>query len=349
MSETGDSGPDGFAPIQALGQLAPYHWSAGLVMRGMAELRIADHLADGPRTAAEVATAIGAHAPSLHRFLRVCVLHSLVTAEGDGRFGLTARGALLRSDVPSLRGFTIAVNAPGMTRPWEEVAEVVRTGRPASEQVLGTSHWDHYAKHPAEAQAYVETSATLSAEAAAALVRTVDVTGVRRVIDVGGSPGTVLAAVLGAAPQAHGVLLDLDWAIPYARAELSRLGLAHRSETVSGDFRVAVPEGGDLYLLKNILCDLDDDAAATVLSVCAAAAPAGSRLVVVDWEDVEATSHVHANDVEFMVLTGGRVRTGDEYEQLLRDAGYPEVRRTRLSGFDRAPIVVLEGRRGTHD
>ncbi|GAA0525911.1 methyltransferase [Paractinoplanes ferrugineus] len=347
MSETGDSG--GFAPIQALGRLAPYHWSAGLVMRGLAELRIADQLAGGPRTAVQVAAAIGAHAPSLHRFLRVCVLHDLVTAEEGGRFALTDRGALLRSDVPSLRGFTIAVNAPGMTRPWEQIADVVRTGRPASEQVLGTSHWDHYAKHPAEARAYVETSATLSAEAADALVRTIDCTGVRRVVDVGGSPGTVLAAVLDAAPQAHGVLLDLDWAVPYAEAELARRGLAGRTETVGGDFRVAVPPGGDLYLLKNILCDLDDDTAATVLSVCAAAAPAGGRLVVVDWEDTGDTSHVHANDVEFMVLTGGRVRTGDEYEELLRAAGFEQVRRTRLSGFDRAPIVVLEGRRGTHD
>ncbi|WP_306212630.1 methyltransferase [Actinoplanes sp. RD1] len=336
---------DGFRPIQALGELVPYQWSAGLVMRGMAELGFADHLARGPLGAAELAALIGAHAPSLHRFLRVCVLHELVTAGPDGTFALTRRGSLLRTEVPSLAGFTVAVNGPGMTRPWERVADVVRTGRPASELVLGRSHWDWYADHPAEARAYAETSAALSAEAATALVRTIDLGGARRVVDVGGSPGTVLAEVLRAAPWAAGVLFDLPWAIPYAAAALAAPLEEGRAELVAGDFREAVPAGGDVHLLKNILCDLPDEDAGQVLRACAAASAPAGRLVVVDWEDSACPSHVHANDVEFMVLTGGRARTGDEYEALLGRAGWVTVRRTRLAGFEQAPVVVLEGRR----
>lgn len=182
-------------------------------------------------------------------------------------------GELLRSDVPSLRGFSIAVNAPGMTRPWERIAEVVRTGEPATRAVWGMDHWEYYAANPDEARSYAETSATLSLEAADALVASYDFTGAETVVDIGGSPGTVLSRLLREVPAARGVLLDLDWAVPYAHETLTLDGVADRAEVVAGDFLREVPDGGSHYLLKNVLCDLDDDGAARLLSGVFEAAP----------------------------------------------------------------------------
>lgn len=337
-----------FSPLRELGKLAPFQWSAGLVARGMAELRIADAVGDGRRTTDEIAEAIRAHGPSLERFLRVCELHRLVAPAADTasggvrRWELTPAGHLLRSDVPSLRGFSIAVNAPGMTRPWELVADVVRTGCPATRTVWGMDHWEYYAAHPDEARSYAETCASLSVEAAEALVASLSLTGEREIVDVGGSPGTVLARVLREVPGAHGVLLDLPWAVGYARETFEKAGLTGRVELVPGDFRHEVPAGGSLYLLKNVLCDLDDEGAAQLLANCAKAAEPGSRLVLLDWEYTEHSSHVHANDVEFMVLTGGRARTEEEYRRLLAAAGFDGCRRLPLAGHERAPIALIE-------
>jgi hypothetical protein len=329
-----------FSPLGALRRLNPFHWSAGLVIRGMAELRIADHLAEKPRTASELAAAIGAHEPSLTRFLRVCELHELIVPVAPDRWQLTRAGELLRSDVPSLRGFSIAVNAPGMTRPWERIAEVVRTGEPATRAVWGMDHWEYYAANPEEARSYAETSASLSLEAADALVASYDFAGAETIVDIGGSPGTVLNRLLGEVPAARGVLLDLDWAVPYAEETLG--AFAGRADVIAGDFLSEVPAGGSHYLLKNVLCDLDDAGAARLLANVFEAAPAGSRLLLLDWEYTEHSSHVHANDVEFMVLTGGRARTPDEYEGLLAKAGFGAARRLPLAGHERAPIVLLE-------
>ncbi|MGW1296992.1 methyltransferase [Streptomyces sp. NPDC002533] len=352
-----------FSPLGALRELQPFQWSAGLVARGMAELRIADVLGAGPRTTDQVAEAIGAHRPSLERFLRVCELHRLIapaggeadgaadgpgdrtadaTAGGGRRWELTPAGELLRSDVPSLRGFAIAVNAPGMTRPWELVAEVVRTGRPATRTVWGVDHWEYYADRPDEARSYAETCASLSVEAAEALVASCSLEGEREIVDVGGSPGTVLARLLQQEPGARGVLLDLPWAVGFARETFAEHGLTGRVELVTGDFRQQVPAGGSLYLLKNVLCDLDDDAAAQLLANCAKAAGPGSRLLLLDWEYTDHSSHVHANDVEFMVLTGGRARTEEEYRRLLAEAGFESPRRLPLVGHERAPIALIE-------
>ncbi|MFM9368702.1 methyltransferase [Streptomyces sp. Da 82-17] len=331
-----------FSPLGALRRLNPYHWSAGLVIRGMAELRIADRLAAGPRSDAEIAAAIDAHPPSLTRFLRVCELHGLIEPVVPDRWALTEAGELLRTDVPSLHGFSIAVNAPGMTRPWERIADVVRTGEPATRAVWGMDHWEYYAAHPEEGRHYCEHSASLSQEAAESLVRSLRLDGVASVLDVGGSPGTMLAALLRALPAARGVLLDLEWAVPFARETLTAAGVADRAELVAGDFFAEVPAGADLCLLKHILCDLDDERAARLLANCAKSTPPGGRIVVLDWEHTDQSSHVHANDVEFMVLTGGRTRSRAEYESLLRDAGFTAPRRLPLVGLERAPMVLLE-------
>lgn len=331
-----------FSPLGALRELNPYHWSAGLVVRGMAELGFADHLGAGPRTTSDLAGLIDAHAPSLERFLRVCELHRLIAPADGGGWELTAAGQLLRSDVPSLRGFSIAVNAPGMTRPWELVADVVRTGRPATEAVWGMDHWEYYAANPDEARSYAETCASLSVEAADALVASYDVSGARRITDVGGSPGTVLARLLAQAPEADGVLLDLEWALGFAGETLDAAGLTDRVELVAGDFLTEVPSGDGLFVLKNVLCDLDDERAARLLANCAKAAGPGSRLLVLDWEYTDHSTHVHANDVEFMVLTGGRARRRAEYEELLTAAGFGQCRRLPLVGHERAPIALIE-------
>ncbi|MFF6779059.1 methyltransferase [Streptomyces sp. NPDC012637] len=335
-----------FSPLGALQELRPFQWSAGLVARGMAELRIADAVGDGRRTTDEIAEAIRAHRPSLERFLRVCELHRLVApaagSEDVRRWELTAAGHLLRSDVPNLRGFSIAVNAPGMTRPWELVADVVRTGCPATRTVWGVDHWEYYAANPDEARSYAETCASLSVEAAEALVASCSLAGEREIVDVGGSPGTVLARLLQEVPGARGVLLDLPWAVGFARETFEKDGLADRVELVAGDFRHEVPADGSLYLLKNVLCDLDDESAAQLLENCAKAAGQGSRLVLLDWEYTDHSSHVHANDVEFMVLTGGRARTEEEYRGLLAAAGFENCRRLPLVGHERAPIALIE-------
>jgi hypothetical protein len=51
----------------------------------------------------------------------------------------------------------------------------------------------------------------------------------------------------------------LSLKIPGARAEAERRGLSERLATEPGDFFEWIPTGGDLYLLKCILHDWDDD------------------------------------------------------------------------------------------
>ena len=116
-----------------------------------------------------------------------------------------------------------------------------------------------------------------SREEAAAFLAACDLGGARRVVDVGGGDGTLLAAVLRAHPEAEGVLIDLPHVAAGARRAMEAAGLAARCRVEPGDFFVGVPPGGDLYLLHKIIHDWDDARAGAILARCRAAMRPDSR------------------------------------------------------------------------
>ena len=85
--------------------------SAYIVSRALyvvAELGVADILATGPRTSAELANVTGVDARSLYRVLRTLASEGVFSEDGGQLFRLTPLGATLRSDSPgSLRNFML--------------------------------------------------------------------------------------------------------------------------------------------------------------------------------------------------------------------------------------------------
>ncbi len=124
------AGTDDLPPRAAVSQMAMGYWVSQAV-RAMGVLGLADHLASGPRTAADLAEATGAHAPSLARLLRALVALGLCGRAAAGRIRLTPLGEVMRSDVPnSARAFVLFITAPWVERGWEELPHAVHTGEP---------------------------------------------------------------------------------------------------------------------------------------------------------------------------------------------------------------------------
>ena len=157
----------------------------------------------------------------------------------------------------------------------------------------------------------------------AAILGACDFSGVSRVVDVGGGHGRLIAAILGANPQARGMLFDQAPVVEGARDVLAQLGLATRCELTAGNFFQAVPAGGDLYLLKSILHDWDDEAAVAILSNCRAVMKSQARLML--FERVvphgNGPSEAKLFDINMLMVLGGCERTAAEYNTLLGAAG----------------------------
>lgn len=291
----------------------------------VARLGIADLLAAGPQAGDELARQTGTNPDALYRLLRCCASVGVLSELEGRRFALTPLSECLRSDVAgSLRDFVIAQLAPAQWVPWNHLHEAVTTGRPIFKQALGMEVWDYYAKNAEEGAQFARAMGNVSAMASLDVVRLYDVTPFRKVVDVGGSQGALLRAVLRAAPGASGILLDLPNVIERARDVIAKDGLAGRIELVAGDFFKEVPAGADLYAIKSVLHDWGDAECETILENCHRAAPAGARLVVVDMlmPTKPQPSPIASVDLKMLLLLGGRERTEAELVGLLTRTGW---------------------------
>jgi hypothetical protein len=305
-----------------------------------AQLGVCDLIAGGPRSSEALAAETGAHPRALYRVLRCLAAADVLTETEPGTFGLTDAGELLRTDVPgSMRAWAI-MNSEGVFGAFTDVLHSVRTEEPAFQRVFGAPLFDFLAAHPEQGEVFAAAMGDYNRAATLAAAQTYDFCRFRRIVDVGGGSGTLLAAVLQSCPEAEGVLFDLPEVAAAGSAAIAKAGLDGRCEVVGGDFFTSVPDGGDAYVLSWILHDWDDERATAILRNCRAACAAGAHLLVVE-TILPPGDEPHFGkvlDVAMLVVTGGRERSELEYGELFARAGF-ELRQAVPTP---SPMTVLE-------
>lgn len=334
------------SPRDQVMQMITGYW-VSQICGATARLGLADHLADGPASISQLASATSADPGGLTRLLRAGATVGLVAETDGGRFSLTPLGAELADGEPgdSLRDVAIALTAPGHWLPWGRLSEAVACGQAQDTAALGTDVWAYYAAHPEEGASFARAMSSISAEASQAVLACWDAGRFRRIVDVGGSQGHLLAGLLHAVPSATGVLFDRPEVAAGARASLATRGLADRVDVVAGDFLQEVPPGGDLYLLKSVLHDWDDEQAVRILRNVHRASEPGATLAVIEGliPSQPSRSYMHLmNLFMFLELNGGE-RTLEDYARLLGQAGYRLDRTIATAGTGWGyPWTVLE-------
>ena len=301
---------------------------------------VADALAAGPRTAGELAGEVGASADPLGRVLAAASVYQLVRRDGDGRYALTGAGELLRAASPA-SGMAAGFLGPPLWAAAGGLAEVVG-GRKVDPAAPG-GIYEYYGRNPDEARRFAramgQVTGTMVGELASSGFRPL---GSGRIVDVGGSRGTLLAHLLRGDPAATGVLFDRAEALTTAPEFLASAGVAGRADLVTGDFMQEVPAGGDLYVLSQILHNWDDERARVIAGNCHRASRPGGHLLVIEYvlPDGPEPSGTYLLDLIMLTSLGGRERTRAQHEALLGPCGYRLVRDTPL---DRVlPWRILE-------
>lgn len=177
--------------------------------------------------------------------------------------------------------------------------------------------------------------------AGAVAAEVIDTSAVGLAVDVGGSTGTLVRELMAADPALRAVVMDLPSVVPRAGEVAARLGLSDRLTVVGGDFCTAAPSGADLYLLRYVLHDWDDEECVTILQKCRAAMKANGRVCVLEMtlgtvgeEDLAVPSQ----DLDRLAVLHGKERTVEMFDDLLHAAG---LRRTAVHETG-PPMVVIE-------
>jgi hypothetical protein len=318
------------ATLRARGELV------GMVFGHMAAQTLAtavrfgviDLIGDGERTAAELARECAANEQAMLRLLRALAVLDLLTENEPGGFALTERGALLRTDRPdSVAAFIRMFTDPAMLRAWEHLEDSVRTGDTSFDQVFGKDFFAHLKDDPELSALFNASMSQGTRVTADTLPGNYDFGRFQTVVDVGGGDGTLIAAILRAHPALRGILYDTPEGLAQAEQTLLRADVGDRCALEAGDFFAAVPAGGDLYLLKSVIHDWDDERAATILRHVRRVIPERGRLLIVEpvlptTVDSSVPAVMYLSDLNMLVNVGGRERTRDDFQDLCRSAGF---------------------------
>ena len=294
------------------------------------KLGVADLLAERPQTANELADKTQVHAGALYRILRTLAGSGIFAEKDDGTFIFTPPAALLRPDIPgSLHNLIIF---GGEKWHWDVYANMlysVQTGNAAWKQTHGLDIFPWLIAHPEHLEVFNRAMSGVSFPAASAVVEAYDFSSVKSIIDIGGGQGQTLTCILKANPHLKGVLFELPQVIAEASDAIERQGLAGRIELTAGDLFDSIPSGMDVYLIKHVLHNWNDEHALQILRNIHQAMPPHGKLLLIEMV-VPAGNQPHISkllDLGMLISFGGAERSALEYERLFSQTA---LRLTRI-------------------
>ncbi|WP_162601746.1 methyltransferase [Occallatibacter savannae] len=288
----------------------------------VADLQVADVLDDEPRSAAFLADKVGADADSLDRLLRLVASHGVFDRRDD-KYVHNVLSRALRADHPqSMRAYVQLVGLPVFWQSWGALEQVVRTGKPAVDDIFG-----YFKAHPQELETFDAGMRSKAQSAIPPVVAAYDFSVFRAIADIGGGQGHLVEAILRSSEQTRGILFDQPHVIERVKLDES---IAHRLSAQGGDFFRGPLPRCDGYLLMEVLHDWTDAHSTQILQQIRQAAPDSAKLLVIEtvlpdenaWANGKGNHFGNHIDINMMVLTGGRERTPAEFERLFSASGW---------------------------
>jgi len=322
-----------------INQLIRGYWTTQAIYV-VAELRVPDLLADGPKTPQELASKAGANPDLLYRVMRALASIGIFSEDEAGRFALTPLAETLRSEPHGGQQAYAMLHGRELYQSWGKLLDSVRTGTPAFENAFGTSAFDYLSQHPERGAVFDKAMTGHHGAETIPMLDAYDFSGFKEIVDVGGGNGSVLIVTLQRLQGLRGILFDLPKVAERAAVDIGNAGLSDRCRSVGGDFLQAVPSGADAYLLRHVVHDWRDDDCVTMLTNCRKALRPGGKVLVVEMVVPSGNAPNFSKWLDLMMITyGGKERTEKEYRELFAKAGLSLTRivPTRLA------ISIIEG------
>ena len=307
-------------------------------LRTAAELGIADHLKDAPRTAQEIASEVDCHARSLYRLMRALATVGIFERDGEV-FSLTPLGNLLRSDIPRTQRGKVQEMCSYFDA-WGKLTETMKSGKPPIENIYG-----EILNTEENARFFYQGMDAFHYDQPAPMLDCYDFSGFEVVADIGGASGSQLIAVLQRYPHLSGILFDLPETARRSQLNIEAANLADRCSAVGGNFFNAVPSGADIYLIRHVIHNWNDEKSIQILSNIRAVLPDHGRVLVIETlvdspRDEEAFAPWW--DLSMFVVDDGAERTEKEYAELFAKSGL-KLERVIPTKVDVSVIEAVKG------
>lgn len=308
-------------------RLSTAYWESQTLLTAN-RLRVFDFLAEGARSADQVAAGLQLDPRSTMLFLRACVGLGLLT-ETSGRFeNAPVAATFLVSRSPAFMGNVIRYSDQ-LYAAWGSLEDALRSGRPAlpAQTYLGDD--------PARTRAFVMAMHERALGIARALVGILDLHGRRAMLDVGGGPGTYSVLLTERFPGLKSEVLELPGVAAVARELVAAAGASERVVLRDGDYHSAdFGSGKDVVLMSGMFHRETGPACRGLIERATACLDSGGLLVVSDVFTDEGGSHptFAAMFGLNMMLTApdGGVHADADVMRWMADSGLRELRMVPL-------------------
>jgi hypothetical protein len=306
------------------------------------KLKIADMVAKSPKTVTELANQTKVQEDALYRVLRMLASAGIFIENRNREFGLTPMASLLRSDVPnSLYNFAIMMGEDWLWQNWGELMHCVKTGETAHKKVHGIDSFKFFAENKEAGNVFNNAMTNFSESVVPAVVEAYDFSGFDKLVDIAGGYGFTLAGILKANQQLKGILFDLSYVIKDAKEFMGKEDVINRVELVAGDFFQSVPAGADAYIMKHIIHDWNDELCVKILQNIGSVMNKKGKVLIVEMvvPEINLPSPAKMLDLQMLVMEGGKERTKEEFQSLLKTAGF------NLTNIHptKSPCSIIEG------
>jgi hypothetical protein len=312
-------------------------WRSQVLYTGV-RLGVFERLAGGPRTAQELSQELGCPLHTLERLL--VAAHAMRLLEREGSRYRNGRNAA-RTLVPGQPGYVgnwIQLTSHWF-EPWSKLEQAVRSGEHVEDPGL------HLGANPEYSRAFISGMHDYANSRGRDLLRYLDLSQARRLIDVGGGPGTYSILFARQYPELRCTVFDLPEVLKIAREYVEAAGLQERVTLRPGDYCVDDLGGGyDVAFLSDVIQQEDAENALLVLKKVYAALTGGARIVVQNMflnDDRGGPEWPALHDLILLLVSrSGRALTMAETSSWLERAGFVDVRRVRMSFYNANSVLV---------
>lgn len=294
-----------------------------------ARLGVFDALADGERSPADLAAAIGAAPHTLGLLADVLVSAGYLTRSATGYANSASTTKWLRRGAPGSYLPTLMLWQDLLFDLWDDLERTVRDGRPA------VDFYQWLEERPDKARDFQQMLGTLASWLSEEVVELVDVPeGGTSLLDVAGGHARYSIAFCQRHPGLRATVVDLPAALVAGKEAVDAAGLADRITLVPVDLfdggLAQLGTGHDVALVFNFLHGNDTARNAESLAAVNAALRPGGTVAVLeqltgadhDADSVADEAFVRSFSLNLFHTQGGRLHDRAELDALLADAGF---------------------------
>jgi SAM-dependent methyltransferase len=317
-------------------KLSGNYWNTCTLHAGV-KLDLFTKLSDVSLTAAELALQLEIPERGLAMLLDALTAMELLDKQEQHYCATPFAGLFLSSASPAYLGHII-LHHHHLVESWSRLDEAVREGAPVRDRI---SHQPT----EAERESFLMGMFNLAMLNAPKVAEAVDLTGRRRLLDLGGGPGTYAIHFCQRNPDLEAVVFDLPTTRPFAEHTLARFGLSERISFAGGDFIAGpLPGGFDVTWLSQVLHGEGPDGCARLLANAVNALESGGLLLVQEFIlDDDRAAPLFPALFSLNMLLGtpeGQAYSEPELVELMQRAGLVDIERLELELMNGVGIMV---------